>query len=873
MALRTRAGCDYREVELTCGSSTWGDGFVMATHAWVMPLADGHAVGGQRFAVTWDGLVYPVLKVGPPASVKADVMALPAAGGRVWTLAFSEDRLISHQSLVPMKACVLFLLGDAAMAERVWGSWQPGANGYDARGNSPDDPYMLVVSEWAWAIYDRMVGAHRRGDDAITMLSARSLLALQQAVQPVAVARLPARARYAYPERVEVPFLNFEDPPTVFLEDATRRVKAGPIRRVLDVGSGKFPDQKQRIAALIRDLEVAMAYQWSQPGWVRISDSAVVQALIREGQPAVEPLLKCLAEDQRLTRAVGFHRDFGTQRYVIPVDVAAYAALCGILQLESFGPETKDGYSRRAENRHMEHREVVTDEIRRLWERNKGLPPQEFWFDVLGENGAGAERWLDAAQRIVEPGRVIGVADRSRLEGAIRMNGRLEIRENDRDFGRPLAGDSLRGKKNPSVADLLAQRAEDIANDGELYSPRVSAAHYQLILCLAKWDLTAAAPHIHKIVTACGGYFYRDPRETHPHFRLASDPTPLLFEAGIQAGDVDAFDGYGRVMRSAPDRPLEQFLVPSIFIPLWRHPDDPKIADLARWMFLSNDSVWHPIEKLGASWFLAHDLFTSPLVGVPAFREFLKHQLTAREPVGTLAFEGGRPSMSVAGVCASVPNLYAPDVEVPKSPEKRPLLTCDFYASQLSALEGTPRYELCWPENRREAAHGEIAPFLDRWGNCFRDESKILAENYGFAHFHPTEFHLSPLPHPATAADVAAGRAIFSLRGRSDVRARVVALKPFPSIGRWTTFRQFRLKEPVPLIPAGTRLPMDQRTYKSFPLESYDREGFLWQAEEVQVDGKWHRYYGYVGHHIIAKVPAEEIELLSDFTYAHHLAW
>ena len=40
----------------------------------------------------------------------------------------------------------------------------------------------------------------------------------------------------------------------------------------------------------------------------------------------------------------------------------------------------------------------------------------------------------------------------------------------------------------------------------------------------------------------------------------------------------------------------------------------------------------------------------------------------------------------------------------------------------------------------------------------------------------------------------------------------------------------------------------------------YDQKGLVWQAEETFVRGKWQRYYGFVGKHCVAKVPAEEIE-------------
>jgi hypothetical protein len=46
---------------------------------------------------------------------------------------------------------------------------------------------------------------------------------------------------------------------------------------------------------------------------------------------------------------------------------------------------------------------------------------------------------------------------------ATTINGRLVALGNDGDPGRPWAGESLRGKKNPTVTELLARRADDMA--------------------------------------------------------------------------------------------------------------------------------------------------------------------------------------------------------------------------------------------------------------------------------------------------------------------------------------------------------------------------------------------------------------------------
>jgi len=68
-------GCEYRSIELGCGSP-WGGAGIVATHGWVLPAAGGEV---PRFAVAWSGLVYPVVSVGEPADLGRDVLELEAA--------------------------------------------------------------------------------------------------------------------------------------------------------------------------------------------------------------------------------------------------------------------------------------------------------------------------------------------------------------------------------------------------------------------------------------------------------------------------------------------------------------------------------------------------------------------------------------------------------------------------------------------------------------------------------------------------------------------------------------------------------------------------------------------------------------------------
>ncbi|MCI0380398.1 MAG: hypothetical protein L0215_22665 [Gemmataceae bacterium] len=65
-------GCDYRVIKVAVGNCWDGGGSVVTTHGWVLP----DAVAGQRFAVCWNGLVYPALSVGDKADWDKDVESM-----------------------------------------------------------------------------------------------------------------------------------------------------------------------------------------------------------------------------------------------------------------------------------------------------------------------------------------------------------------------------------------------------------------------------------------------------------------------------------------------------------------------------------------------------------------------------------------------------------------------------------------------------------------------------------------------------------------------------------------------------------------------------------------------------------------------------
>jgi hypothetical protein len=98
------------------------------------------------------------------------------------------------------------------------------------------------------------------------------------------------------------------------------------------------------------------------------------------------------------------------------------------------------------------------------------------------------------------------------------------------------------------------------------------------------------------------------------------------------------------------------------------------------------------------------------------------------------------------------------------------------------------------------------------------------------------------LGRPATSEDVAQGRAIFFLTGNT----RTVAIGKFPLEASC-----LKAGKKHPEIPLEEGLKGD---------DDQDDGSKIWQAEEVQVGGRWERYYGFAGRHLFAKVPAAEVE-------------
>ena len=344
-------GCEYRQIKVMTGS-VWGnydghqwntDGTPIQTHGWILP-ADGN--NPRRFAVCWNGWVYPVLAVGDPCNVDEDVQKQLQPLDKkknqnesfqrgLWTYmdAVGDQPALSYETPVPIKAILLMRIGKPELASSLW------ALAY----KDPDVPtreppkelkeaYEGLATTWLFSLYNRAICAQMRGDDDLALVSFQQLAGILPEVRKTD-ATLPNTSKP--PAEKEDPFDFLKEVPH-YLADMERRHKEPPRKSALEVGRDNFPDKAAWINALIADLEDVRAQQDGQPGWVRLDKNATVKALVQEGNDAVEPLIDCLEHDNRYTRSVHFWRDFAPYRTVLGVQEAAYSALCGIFQTSFF---------------------------------------------------------------------------------------------------------------------------------------------------------------------------------------------------------------------------------------------------------------------------------------------------------------------------------------------------------------------------------------------------------------------------------------------------------------------------------------------------------------------------------------------------------
>ena len=803
-------GCEYREVEI----DPWGYGQQnMKVHAWVLP-----SDGKTKYAVGWNGRVVPVVSVGAAVDLRKDFSAethgLGLFGDARWGT--RDFNMLSEKQAQPLKVALLLRLGEADLAEGVW------REGYKNNGNMlANDPYSDMARDWLDGWYYRAMTAHLNGDDKLALAMFRGLLPLRKMVEAAAdkhgVSGLQPGQHYLEE------FRQLDD----LAADQERRAKEPPHVPAL---KANLPDGPERIAALVRDLELVHGEQMMNPGETELTMDPIVQALIKEGEPAVEPLIACLDEDPpRMTHTM-FTQGMMGEGPVEYVYEPAYVILTAILKTTMLIPLPKDV------NRHqlpLDTRKALAAKFRDYWAKYKSMPPEERWFSVLADDNASPREWLEAAGNIVQR-----ASQSSR--GPTLFSGEI-WGGGTGDPSIRMRGEALRTKTNPSVSDLLVKRFKQLlpesnANDG--FAQGNAGGNFVdvggLLFDLADWDGKARVDDIRDLTKQ----FNEKYANASIAFNSGSEINAMLYQKRLDAGDETALAEYAAwvtTLDGATYSPENVGVQPNLLTIMWEHPDAPEIQKAAQKMFGSKDAPWRPHAEHG----IAH-LLNTPMLGFAVFREQVLRALDDTTDIGYCRrYRADNLDVRMNDQHAEEPR--------PDAPPKVTFRMCDYYAQKLSEAEIFPQCELDWPLEKRDAAIARCKILLKQYGDAFKVQAH--AQAYYFDKVMP---RFSKADHPATADDVAQGRAIFSLPG--DAR-----LWPMPALPLFAD-RPGSKQDPQVGLSADS-------SGKSISVTTYTTNGTVWQAEEVMIDGKWQRFYGFSGRHQLEKVAAEEIEFPSFYPW------
>jgi len=674
-------GCDYREIEVGTGEVWSGDGGVVMTHGWVLPSR-----AAKQFAVCWNGMIYPTVSVGTNADLEADVMMLATNSFISWRSALPEGVTVMPNALQGIKGCLLLRLGKLDLATAYW--LAEARHGADFRNEMvrgfsqtndvastneiklPDaDPYLAWASDWAWMMFDRMVCAHERGDEKLALFTARQLAEAQPKIEAECAKRSFKRQPYWDSRRQNElqPYLNFLEQFPEILADLERREKEGPHISIITTGVTNVANQSERIADLIHDLDLAQAHQWGQPGGVNLAEDSTVSALIGEGDAAVEPLLDCLEHDKRLTRSVGFGRDFHRGRTVLAVNSAAKVALQTILQ---------GGFSNEAE-------------MRAYWNKYKNLELEDRWYAILNDDSA-RNRWQEAAANIVQPENVTRYPGGFSTEKPAPTNTPIRLR-----------GEILRAKTDPSVTELLVRHALEV--------PTNNVGSYDLSTCcqfavyLARWDPQAALP-VAKTLSKRASTVTK-----YSGQQLGNFITQLSL-VRADTGDPQAFDDYAEwIVTTTPEQ--LGFSRPDYLEPLKKFPTNQVLQSAAEKIFAQTNSVWSRLPWKDNRGGGAVD---SELVAVSAYRVLLCRELEKTNYCGNISWAGDHNYLNY-----NLTNFQSGgfQYEIPK--ELQPtngavaeIRWCDWIAMSLSNGKHIPLFNPFTPVEKRNEAIAKAEELL-----------------------------------------------------------------------------------------------------------------------------------------------------------------
>lgn len=363
MGVSVPAGSVYCEATAAFRSSEIG-GSRLRAKGWALPAQKGQ----PRMFLTVDGLTAFMGQVLSRPNLEADARAAYAAR---WLPGRASRGLgsTSYLSSSDLGLALIYLSGERELASELILNRPLRIKPFSVGALTP------ILMEQLSPAFE----AFTKGEDALAKRKLESILRNRAQLESDVI-RASAGQWELFTSRSTKPVTPFPclDPAAELYADLQRRQP-----RKFDLGNP--------IGNLISKLEDVRGEQFVWPGTPSYEKDPTAQALIAAGPAAVEPLLECIENDKRLSRAL--RRGFDSPTSVVPVAKVARALLAEILQV----PISES---------------AKTADLRAIWAANQNFSPAERSFNLLKDEKAQGD-WYDAVLSLLtpkEPGGVLPAA-------------------------------------------------------------------------------------------------------------------------------------------------------------------------------------------------------------------------------------------------------------------------------------------------------------------------------------------------------------------------------------------------------------------------------------------------------------------------------
>lgn len=521
-----------------------------AARGWVLPAESEQA---SRQAIGWNGLLNPVVEVGKPANLDADLAIL---GDKGWFCEkpfdnYQEDSLEdliakfegAPRMMHPWAAPYLMVrLGHPIELDEDFSD--PFAPEEERPANAPPlfpawrfDPFdPSLILNFARHLRDDGVAAYCDRDDHLAAARLRQFDRVWAELEKTVRHGQDEEAVGPDPFSSHTSGLRFNLTWRELLLDARRRI-------------GPRPEPKGS------EVEKAIASWDELDTWEQDAPPAAFRAVVAAGPAAIDPLLDCLENDDRWTRVRV--KTGSSHKLIFRVRDLAIRALNEVLQF----PVVEDPCRFAPVETRVYKQLAVT--ARAFCERHEFSVGGELWYRLLAGDEEDVDFQVTAALAIVTPedcGPYYGITDRCFFRDTV-WDRYHEVPRTSRE------GLTLRGRSNPTVLELFehAWQRERVRVEAQLAAGKpestfpVTCGHWPtplrwsahlLVRCMEEWQ-----PGNVEVLKAHYGWLMegmKTAREKHSlgEFELSSMCEETLIRR-FWAEDDTAMADYGEFFRTA----------------------------------------------------------------------------------------------------------------------------------------------------------------------------------------------------------------------------------------------------------------------------------------------------------------------------------